>query len=85
MQSPVPQPYIVKVIEEPKQELNFGDVIIGAIGVTGALVLLALVLGVVLAFLMIRWHRRHPPEHSHLPSVTPAVTDSDVRRSSPTP
>jgi hypothetical protein len=63
-----PQPYIVQVIEEPKQELNFGDVIVGAFGVTGAL-----------------WHRRHPPEHSHLPSVTPAVPDSDVRRSSPAP
>jgi hypothetical protein len=79
------QPFIVKVIEEPKKELNFGDVIIGAFGVTGALMLLALVLGAVMAFLLIRWHRRHPPELGHLPSVTPAVPDPDVPPSSPAP
>ena len=80
-----PQPYIVKVIEEPKPEVNFGDVIIAAFGVTGALLLLALVMGGVLAFLLIRWHRRHPPEHAHLPSITPSVTEPDARPSSPTP
>ena len=79
------QPFIVKVIEEPKRELNFGDVIIGAFGVTGVLVLIALVLGAVMAFLLIRWHRRHPPEHGHLPSVTPAVPDRDVPQSTPAP
>jgi hypothetical protein len=82
---PPPQPYIVKVIEEPKTELNFGDVIIAAFGVTGALVLLALVLGAVMAVLLIRWHRRHPPEHHHLPPVTPSVTEPDPRPSSPVP
>jgi hypothetical protein len=82
---PQPQPFIVKVIEEPKKELNFGDVIIGAFGVTGALMLLALVLGAAMAFLLIRWHRRHPPELGHLPSVTPAVPDPDVPRSTPAP
>jgi hypothetical protein len=80
-----PQPYIVKVIEEPKNELNFGDVIVAAFGVTGALMLLALVMGGVLAFLLIRWHRRHPPELGHLPSVTSSVTEPDARTSSPTP
>jgi hypothetical protein len=80
-----PQPFIVKVIEEPKDELNFGDVIIGAFGVTGVLVLLALLLGAVMAFVLIRWHRRHPPELGHLPSVTPAGPDPDVPPSTPIP
>lgn len=70
------------MIEEPKKEMTFGDVIIGAFGITGVLVLIALVLGGVLAFLLIRWHRRHPPEHDHLPSIT-AAPGPDVRPSSP--
>jgi hypothetical protein len=82
---PPSQPFIVKVIEEPKDELNFGDVIIAAFGVTGVLVLLALLLGAVMAFVLIRWHRRHPPELAHLPSVTPAAADPDVPPSAPVP
>ncbi|HEY7476283.1 MAG TPA: hypothetical protein VH679_14785 [Vicinamibacterales bacterium] len=82
---PPPQPYIVKVIEEPKKETTYGDVLVAAFGVTGVLVLIALVLGGALSLLLIRWHRRHPPELGHLPSVTPAVPDPDGRRSSPTP
>jgi hypothetical protein len=82
---PQPQPYIVTVIEEPKKETTYGDVLIAAFGVTGVLVLLALVLGAVLSVLLIRWHKRHPPERSHLPSITNAVPEPDVRRSSPTP
>jgi hypothetical protein len=71
------------VIEEPKKEMDFGDVIIGAFGITGVLVLIALLLGGVLAFLLIRWHRRHPPEHDHLPSITTAAPGPDVRPSTP--
>jgi hypothetical protein len=82
---PQPQPYIVRVIEEPRKETTYGDVLVAAFGVTGVLVLIALVLGGVLSLLLIRWHRRHPPELSHLPSVTSGVPDPDVRPSSPTP
>lgn len=77
-----PQPFIVKVIEEPRKETTFGDVIIGAFGITGVLVLIALVFGGLLAFLWIRWHRRHPPEHDHLPSIT-VVPGPDAPPSNP--
>ena len=77
-----PQPFIVKVIEEPRKETTFGDVIIGAFGITGVLVLIALVSGGLLAFLWIRWHRRHPPEHDHLPSIT-VVPGPDAPPSNP--
>ncbi|HYN07921.1 MAG TPA: hypothetical protein VES67_11070 [Vicinamibacterales bacterium] len=80
-----PQPYIVTVIEEPKKETTYGDVLVAAFGVTGVLVLIALVLGGVLSLLLIRWHRRHPPELGHLPSITSAVPDPDARPSSPAP
>lgn len=84
MQQP-PQPFIVTVIEEPRQETTVGDILVAAFGVTGVLVLLSLVLGGLVAFLLIRWHRRHPPELGHLPSISPSVPDSDARPSSPTP
>jgi hypothetical protein len=77
-----PQPFIVKVIEEPRKETTFGDVILGAFGITGVLVLIALVFGGLLAFLWIRWHRRHPPEHDHLPSIT-VVPGPDAPPSNP--
>ena len=79
------QPYIVKVIEEPKKETTYGDVLVAAFGVTGVLVLIALVLGALLSFVLIGWHRRHPPERAHLPSVTPSGPDPDVRHSTPAP
>jgi len=45
------------------------DVVVGSLGVAGALVVLALVLGVVLSVGLLAWHRRHPPEESRLPPV----------------
>ena len=71
-----PEPYIVRVVREPVPETTVGDVILGALGLTGVLLLIALVLGAVLAFVLVRWHHRHPPEHDHLPPVSPFVADS---------
>jgi hypothetical protein len=71
-----PEPYIVRVVREPVQETTIGDVILGALGLTGVLLLIALALGAVLAFVLVRWHHRHPPEHDRLPSVSPFAPDS---------
>ncbi len=49
-------PVIVKIIEPPKDPTGIADVIIGAIGLTGAIVLIALVLGVLMGGLMF-WFR----------------------------
>jgi hypothetical protein len=38
-------PIIVQVVQQPVESTSLADVLIGAIGLTGALVLLALVLG----------------------------------------
>lgn len=78
-----PEPYIVRVVREPVQETTVGDVILGALGLTGVLLLIALVLGAVLAFVLVRWHHRHPPEHDHLPPISPFVPDSSGPPSSP--
>ena len=77
-----PEPYIVRVIREPASETSLGDVILGALGLTGVLLLIALVLGALLALVMVRWHHRHPPEHDHLPPISPFVPDSSSPPSS---
>lgn len=65
------QPFIVTIAPKEAHGLTIRDVIVNAIGVIGALMLIALVLGAFVAFLLVRRHRRHPPELDHLPSVSP--------------
>lgn len=47
------QPIIVRVVEQPIRATTVGDVIVGAVGLTGALVLLALLLGAALGGILI--------------------------------
>jgi len=54
-------PIIVKLIEPPHSELSgLADVLIGSIGLTGALALMALVLGVVAGGILFFVRSRHP-------------------------
>ena len=59
LQTPAPPstPIIVKVIQVPSQTL--GDVVLGAIGITGVLVLGALVLGLALGACFVALRLRH--------------------------
>jgi ABC-type phosphate transport system permease subunit len=56
LQTPKP-PIIVKLIEPPRDPTGIADVIIGSLGLTGAITLVAVLLGVVLAVAMY-WVRR---------------------------
>ena len=47
------QPIIVKVIQEPTESTTIVDVLVGALGLTGALLLAALVLGAILGGILI--------------------------------
>jgi hypothetical protein len=47
------QPIVVRVLETPAQETTVGDVLIGSIGLTGVLVVIALVLGALLGAILI--------------------------------
>ena len=40
-----PNPIVVRVVQQPVESTSLADVLIGAIGLTGALVLLAILLG----------------------------------------
>jgi hypothetical protein len=53
-------PVIVKIISPPKDESGLSqlaDVLIGSLGLTGAIVLGAMLLGAVMAALMFLWRR----------------------------
>jgi hypothetical protein len=47
------QPVIVRVLETPAKSTSVGDVLIGAIGLTGVLILVAVLLGAALGGLLI--------------------------------
>lgn len=80
-----PDALIVTPIREPTPELTVGDVIVGALGLTGVLFLIAVVLGVILAGVLVTWHKRRRPEDDHLPSVSPFTPNPNAPPSTPAP
>jgi hypothetical protein len=56
-------PILVRVVGPATDELTLGDVILGALGLTGAITVGALILGIVLGGLFILYRRRHPHNH----------------------
>jgi hypothetical protein len=50
-------PIVVRVIEEPVPETTVADVILGALGLTGVLLMAALVFGLLLGLLMVARRR----------------------------
>jgi hypothetical protein len=77
--------FVVTVIREPEQGVTFGDVILSALGLTGVLVILSLVLAALMAFVLVSWRRRHPPHRDHLPPISPLIPGPAPPPSSPTP
>lgn len=77
-----PKPFVVVPIPAPVHDASFFDVILGAVGLTGALIVASLVLGAGFALLLMIWHRHHPPEADRLPSISPLSPDSSRRESS---
>ena len=65
-------PIIVKIIEPPSGISGLSDVLLGALGLTGVIVLAALVLGVICAGLIYVIHSRQTSEQPP-PPLTPAA------------
>ena len=84
-QQQAPPAIVVTVIQEPVPQTTIADVIIGSLGLAGVLLLISLVLGAVVGFVLMKWHRRHPPELDHLPPVSPLIPGSGVPPTSPAP
>ena len=76
------EPFVVKVVRPEAPETTVGDVIIGSLGVTGVLLVIALLLGAVMAVIRVGWHRLRPPADDHLPPVSPLIADPSDPRSS---
>ncbi len=53
MIQPPPNPIIVRVIEEPVRETTVVDILVGALGLTSALLVAAIVLGALLGLVLI--------------------------------
>ena len=72
----VPNPIIVHVVEQPVKSTTIGDVILGAIGLTGVAVLVALLLGALLGgaligYKLLRNRRRPVSEDSDAIHISP--------------
>ena len=72
------QPIVVRVLDEPVKSTGVGDIIIGALGLTGVMVLAALLLGALLGGLLIwikklraKYDLEPVPDHEAL-RVTPS-------------
>ena len=59
-QQPAPPPIIVKIIEPDDDPIGLADVLLGALGLTGAIAVAALLLGVLLAGVLFWVRSRHP-------------------------
>jgi hypothetical protein len=60
---PPPEPFIVRIVETPHDPTGLADVLIGAFGLTGVLILLAIVAAAVMAAVLF-WFRRRTVEAS---------------------
>jgi hypothetical protein len=61
---PANDPIIVRIIEPPSDISALGDVLLGALGITGVIVLAAVVFGVVLAGVMFMIRHRASSDQS---------------------
>ena len=71
------QPIIIKVIDEPVKSTGVGDIILGALGITGVLLLAALLLGALLGGLLI-WIKKVRAKYN-----LETVSDHDALRVTP--
>ena len=70
-----PDAFIVTVIRPPEPEETVADVIVGSLGMAGALLLLALVLGAIVGGGLVLWFKLRPREWRPMPPVSPSVVD----------
>ena len=73
------QPVMVRVVEQPIESTTVGDVLIGAFGLTGALVLSAIVLGALFGGILIGIKKLREKYNLE------PVPDSEAFRITPTP
>ena len=68
-----PKPFIVEIIRPPTQELTISDLLVNSLGLAGIFALVAIPLGLIAGYLLIRWNARRPPEADHMPHISPSL------------
>jgi hypothetical protein len=71
------EPIVVRVLDEPVKSTGVGDIIVGALGITGVLLVAALLLGALLGALLI-WIKKVRARYDIEP-----VSDHDALRVTP--
>jgi hypothetical protein len=67
---------IVTIVSEPAKEESVADLIIGSLGLAGALLLLALLLGLLAGAALVTWRKLRPRPWRPMPPVSPSsITD----------
>ncbi|MBK5296075.1 MAG: hypothetical protein JJE40_02885 [Vicinamibacteria bacterium] len=61
--APPTSPILVRVVGPATEDVSLGDVVLGALGLTGAITVAAVALGIVLGGLFILYRRRNPHNH----------------------
>lgn len=77
-----PDAFMVTVIKPPEREMTVGDLIIGSLGLAGAMLLIALLLGALVGGGLVLWNRLRPRDWRPMPPVAPSITTVDVPPSS---
>jgi ABC-type phosphate transport system permease subunit len=76
--------FVVTIVQQPEKQETIVDLLLGSLGLTILAVLAGILLGGLLGFVLVQWHRRRPPGSGHLPPISPFVPDSTRPPSSPT-
>jgi hypothetical protein len=69
----LPEAFIVTVIKEPPKETTVGDVVVGSLGMAGALLLLSIVLGALAGGILVLWFKWRPRNWRPMPPVSPSL------------
>ena len=77
-----PDAFMVTVIKPPEREMTVGDLIIGSLGLAGAMLLIALLFGALVGGGLVLWKRVRPRDWRPMPPVAPSITTVDVPPSS---
>jgi len=66
---PPPDSFIVEIIRPETAEVTVVDVLVGSLSLAGILAFVALPLGLLVGWLLIRRQQRHRPDEDHMPSI----------------
>lgn len=86
MQSTLSRPYVVTIVPETPPETaqtTVADVLMGSIATAGAMIAVALILGLVFGGIRLAFRKYFPPRADHMPPISPFEPEHIPPSSSP--